>query len=69
MRHANEEHRVLARLGRDVLHGAAGMLLEHVVDVLHARDLALANAVDAFVKLADRRAERNAVVANFPFGF
>ena len=38
MRHANQEHRVFAGFGRRVLHGRPGMLLEHVVNVLHARD-------------------------------
>ena len=65
MRDANEEHRVLASVRSGVMHGAPGMLLEHVVDVLHARDVAFANAIDAFVKPADRRPERDPGVTDF----
>ena len=65
MRHANEKHRVFRRIGRGFLHGAPGMLLEHVVDVLHACDIAFANAIDSLVEPADRRAERNAVITDF----
>ena len=69
MRDANEEHRVLAGFGRGLLHGATGMLLEHVINVLNAGDVAFANAIDAFVKPADRRPERNAGIANLPARF
>ena len=56
MRDPNQKHGVLAELGGDVLHRAAGMLFEHVVDVLNAGHVALANAIHAFVKPADPRA-------------
>ncbi len=69
MRHANEKHCVLARLGRRILHGATGMLLEHVVDMLHTRDLPFADAVDAFVEPADCRTESDAVIANLARDF
>ena len=69
MRHANEKHRVFRRLGGGFLHCATGMLLEHIVNVLHARDLAFANAIDAFIEPADRGAERNAVITDFPVDF
>ena len=45
------------------------MLLEHIVDVLHARDLAFANDVDAFVHPADGGSKRDAVVTNFAGAF
>ena len=45
MRDANEKHRILAALGSRVVKGAPGMLLEHVVNVLHTRDVAFANAI------------------------
>ena len=65
MRHANKEHGVLARVSRGVLHRATGVLFENVINVLHACDVAFANAVDAFVEPANRRTERDAVIANF----
>ena len=65
MRNSNEKHRVPARIASGVVHCAAGMLFEHVVDVLHARDVALANGIDAFIKPANRRPERDAVIPNF----
>ncbi len=61
----DEEHRVLAGVGRRFLHRAAGMLLEDIVDVLHAGGVAVADAIDAFVEPADGRPERDAVVTNF----
>ncbi len=43
---------------------AARVLLEHIVDVLHARDLPLADGVYPFVQPADGRPERDAVMAH-----
>ena len=65
MRHADQKHRVFPEFSRDVLHGTTGMLLEHVVNVLDAGDVAFPDAVDAFIKPADRRTERDAVMTNF----
>jgi hypothetical protein len=64
MGHANQEHRVLSRLRGRFLHGAARMLFEQIVDVLNAGHVPLADAIDAFIKPADGRSERDAVVAN-----
>src|SRR5205814_9851805 len=61
MRHANEEHGVFAGVRRRFVKSAPGMLLEHVVDVLHARHVALANAVRPLVQPADRRPQRHTV--------
>ena len=69
MRHANEKHGLLRRFGGGLVDGASGMLLEHIVDVLHARDLAFANDVDAFVHPADGGSKRDAVVTNFAGAF
>src|SRR5438552_429058 len=44
MRHANEEHGVFAGIRRRFVKSAPGMLLEYVVNMLHARHVALANA-------------------------
>ena len=49
MRHANQEHRVFAGFGSGIVKGAPGMLLEHVVNVLHAREIALANRIQSLV--------------------
>src|SRR5439155_25300626 len=68
MRDANEKHRVLACLGRSGVNGVSGMLLEHVVDVLHTRDVSFANAIRSLVEPANRRPERNSVITNFSFG-
>ena len=68
MRHPNEKHRVLASIGGGVVKGAAWMLLKHIVDVLHARDVTLANAIHTFVKPADCRSQRNPVIPDFSFG-
>ena len=67
MRHANEKHRVLAGFCSCIVKCAPGMLLEHVVNVLDAREIALANAIHSLVQPADRRSQRNAVVPNFSF--
>ena len=69
MRHANEKHRVLPGLRRGVVHGASRVLLEHIVNVLQAREVTFADGVDAFVHPADRRAKGNAVVTNFAGAF
>ena len=69
MGHANKEHRVLARFRGRIVHGTAGMLLKHVVNVLHARDVPLANTVHPLVKPADGWAERYAVITNLPGSF
>ena len=69
MRHANQKHRVLLCFSGGVVDGASRMLLEHIVDVLHARDLALADGVDAFVHPADGRPEGDTVVTNFAGAF
>src|SRR5262249_2920465 len=66
MGHANQKHRVFASLAHGVVQRATGMLLEHAVNVLQACDIALANAIHAFVEPADRRAEGNSVVTNLP---
>src|SRR6266404_508666 len=68
MRDADEKRRVLARFGGGIVQRAAGMLFENIVNVLQARDFALANAIYAFIKPADRRSERDAVVTNFSGG-
>ena len=54
MRHANKEHRVLMGIGGRIVNSAPGMLLEHVVNVLHARDVPLANTIHALIKPAER---------------
>src|SRR6266404_1161391 len=64
MRYANQKHCVLRRLSCGIVHGTPRMLLEHVVNVLQARDVALANAIDAFVKPADCWTQRNSIVPN-----
>src|SRR4029077_19125313 len=66
MRHANKEHRVLMGISGGIVNSAPGMLLEHVVNVLHARDVPLANTIHALTKPADGRAKRDAVIANLP---
>ena len=65
MRHPNQEHCVLARVGSGIVQRVTGILLEHIVNVLDAGDVAFANAIHSFVKPADRRPERDAVVTNF----
>src|SRR5205814_8950546 len=65
MRHTNEKHRVLVSFGRSVVDGASGMLLEHIVVVLHARDLAFANGVDAFIHPVYGRSVIVTIVAKF----
>src|SRR5262245_13405420 len=67
MRHANEKHRVLAGFCRCVVKCTPGMLLQHVVDVLDARELALANTIHSFVQPANRRPKGNSVIPNFSF--
>src|SRR5205807_10440534 len=67
MRHANEEHCVFARFRRGFVKGAPGMLLEHVVDMLDARHVALPNAINSLVEPTDRRPQRDAVITNFSF--
>ena len=58
-----------AAFGRGLMKGAPGMLLEHVVNVLQARDVTLANTIHSLVQPADRRTERDAVITNFAAGF
>src|SRR5439155_1738688 len=41
MRHTNQKHCIFARIGRGLVKGTPGMLLQHVVDVLHAGGVAL----------------------------
>ncbi len=67
MSHSDEEHCIFAGVRRGFVKGTPGMLLEHIVDVLHARDVALPNAIHSLVKPANRRPERDAVVTNFSF--
>src|SRR5204863_3806221 len=67
MRHANEKHRILAGFSSCIVKCAPGMLLKHVVNMLDAREIALANAIHALIQPADRRPERNSVVPNFSF--
>src|SRR5437773_5989638 len=67
MRHANEEHGVFAGSRRRFVKSAPGMLLEHVVNVLHARHVALANAVRPLIQPSDRRPQRYTVITNFSF--
>ena len=69
MRHANKEHGVLTGVGGRVVHSQSRMLLEHVIDVLHARHVPFANTIHALVKPANCRAERHAIIANLPGGF
>ena len=69
MRDADEEHCFFASVGRAIMQRAAGMLLKQIVNVLHARDVALANTIGTFIKPADRRTERDALVTNLPVGF
>src|SRR4029077_3408562 len=64
MRHTNKEHRVLTSIGGRIVNSASRMLLEHVINVLHTRDLPLANTIHALIKPADGRAKRHAVIAN-----
>ena len=45
---------------------APGVLLQHVINMLHAGDLPLADAIHALVQPADRRPERNAVMPDLP---
>src|SRR5437868_3764722 len=44
------------------------MLFEHVENVLHAGEVALADTIHPFVEPADRRAERDAVITNLSGG-
>src|SRR5437773_3352559 len=67
MRHANEKHRVFAGFRRSIVKSVSRMLLKHVVDVLHTRELARANAIQSLVQPADRWSQRNAVVPNVAF--
>ena len=69
MRHANEKHCVFRRVRRSLMKGTPGMLFKYVINVLQARDVALANAICPFVKPADRRTERDAVITNLAVGF
>ena len=69
MRHANEKHRVLSCFAGGVVDGASGMLFEHIIDVLQARDFAFANDVDPFVHPADGGSKRDAVITNFAGAF
>jgi len=64
MRDTDEEHCVFASVGCGIMQRAAGMLLKQIVNVLHARDVAVTNTIDTFVKPADRRTERDAVGPN-----
>src|SRR5581483_364951 len=59
------KHRVLPGFGGGIVHGPARMLLQHVVNVLDAGDVALPDAIDAFVEPSDGRPERDAVVTDF----
>src|SRR5439155_5641980 len=65
MRHANEEHCILARFRRGFVKGAPGMLLEHVVDMLQARHVAFANAIPSLEQPPNRRPQGDAVITNF----
>src|SRR5438270_6452156 len=65
MRDPNEEHGVFSSIACGVLHRPAWMLLEQIIDVLNASNLALADTIDAFVKPPDGRPERNPIVAHF----
>src|SRR5262245_5222322 len=67
MRHANEKHRVFAGFRSCVVKCAPWMLLEHIIDVLHAREIALPNTIHALVEPTNRWPESNAVVPNFSF--
>ena len=49
MRHANQEHCVLAGFSSGLVEGTSRMLLEHVVNVLHACEITLANAIQSLV--------------------
>ena len=64
MSHPHKEHGVLAGFAGSFVHGPAGMLFQDVVNMLHARDIALANAVDSFIEPADGRPKGDAVVAD-----
>ena len=68
MRHANKKHRVFSTVGRRMMDRAPGMLLQHIINVLHARDVPLPDAIGPLVKPPDRRSQRDAVIANFSFG-
>ena len=61
----NQKHRVFPGFGCSVVQGAAGVLLKHVVNVLHTTDIALPNRFEAFIKPADGWPERDAIGANF----
>ena len=49
MRDANQEHCVFSGFRRSVVEGAPGMLLQHVVNVLHACEITLPNAIHSLV--------------------
>src|SRR5581483_1368537 len=68
MRDPNEEHCVLASIGCRLAKGAPRMLLEHIVNVLHARHVPLADAIGPLVEPADRGSQGDAIIANFSFG-
>ncbi len=67
MRHTNEKHCVLAGFGNRIMKCAAGMLLEHAINMLDAGEIAFANAIHSLVQPADRRSECNAGITNFSF--
>src|SRR6266478_1204830 len=67
MRDANKKHCIFARLGRGIVKRTSRMLLEHVVDMLHARHVAFANAIHSLVQPADCRSQGDAVIPNFSF--
>ena len=68
MRYANKEHCILVRVCGGIVNGTSGMLLKHIVNVLHARDVSLTNAIRSLVQPANRRSQCDAIVPNFSVG-
>src|SRR5437660_11992787 len=64
MRYANKEHCILVRVCGGIVNGASVMLLQHIVDVLHALDIALTNTIRSLEQPTNGRSKCNAVVPN-----
>src|SRR5262249_15125618 len=65
MRHANKKHRIFAGVAGRLVHSPPGMLFQHVVDVLHACDVAITNTIRSLIQPANRRPKRYAVIKEF----
>src|SRR5207249_9378535 len=65
----DQEHRILAGFSRGGVHGPAGVLLQHVINVLETGYIALPDAIDSLVKPSNSRAESNSGITDLSTGF